>query len=74
MFFTVTDKMSGRKKVLNASHIYSVAQTADGVGAIIKFNEGGDRAKMVQTVESYESICRALFPVIPESSNDEENS
>ena len=66
MFLEVTDKMNGKKKMVNGNKIYSVAPSADGAGALLKYDEGGDRAKIIQTTESYEALWRVMFPVIPE--------
>lgn len=66
MFLEVTDKLNNKKKMINGAYIYSVTPKENGNGAIVKYGEGTDRAKMIQTVESYEALWRVMFPVVPE--------
>lgn len=63
MFLEVTDKMNGKKKVINANSIYSITGDASGEGSLLRYNEGGDKAKVLQTVESYEKLTGIIFPV-----------
>lgn len=66
MFLEVTDKLNNKKKMINGAYIYSVTPKENGNGAVVKYGEGTDRAKMIQTVESYEALWRVMFPVVPE--------
>lgn len=63
MFLEVTDRMNGKRKMINGAYIYSIVQNSDGTGALVKYDEGSDRAKIIQTEETYETLWHSLFPV-----------
>ena len=63
MFLEVTDKMNGKRKMINGAYIYSIVPSADGTGALVKYDEGSDRAKIIQTEETYKNLWNSLFPV-----------
>lgn len=62
MFLEVTDRMNGKRKMINGAYIYSIVQNSDGTGALVKYDEGSDRAKIIQTKETYDDFRNSLFP------------
>lgn len=63
MFLEVTDKMNGKHKMINWAYIYSIVPNADGAGALVKYDEGSDRAKIIQTKETYDDLWHLILPM-----------